>query len=43
MLLSKLGIEHILVSRLPHTSVLPKAHVLKQRTGSMPRRSYNIQ
>jgi 2,4-dichlorophenol 6-monooxygenase len=32
MLLSKLGIEHILVSRLPHTSVLPKAHVLNQRT-----------
>src|ERR1700688_4411568 len=32
MLLSKLNIEHILVSSLPHTSVLPKAHVLNQRT-----------
>ena len=32
MLLSKLGIRHILVSSLPHTSVLPKAHVLNQRT-----------
>jgi 2,4-dichlorophenol 6-monooxygenase len=34
MLLSKLGVEHILVSRSPHTSVLPKAHVLNQRTMS---------
>ncbi len=32
MLLSTLGIEHILVSALPHTSLLPKAHVLNQRT-----------
>ena len=32
MFLSKLGIRHILVSSLPHTSVLPKAHVLNQRT-----------
>lgn len=32
MLLSKLGIESILVSALPHTSLLPKAHVLNQRT-----------
>ena len=32
MLLSKLEIRHILVSSLPHTSLLPKAHVLNQRT-----------
>jgi len=32
MLLSTLGVEHILVSSLPTTSVLPKAHVLNQRT-----------
>jgi 2,4-dichlorophenol 6-monooxygenase len=32
MLLSQSGIDHILVSALPHTSVLPKAHVLNQRT-----------
>ncbi|MFL9500229.1 FAD-dependent monooxygenase [Rhodopseudomonas palustris] len=32
MLLSQLGIDHILVSGLPHTSLLPKAHVLNQRT-----------
>ncbi len=31
MLLSMLGINHILVSALPHTSLLPKAHVLNQR------------
>ncbi len=31
MLLSRLGINHILVSALPHTSLLPKAHVLNQR------------
>ncbi len=31
MLLSTLGVEHILVSALPHTSLLPKAHVLNQR------------
>ena len=31
MLLSTLGINHILVSALPHTSLLPKAHVLNQR------------
>lgn len=32
MLLSQLGIDHILVSALPHTSLLPKAHILNQRT-----------
>src|SRR5262245_30928062 len=32
MLLSTLGIESLLVSSLPTTSVLPKAHVLNQRT-----------
>jgi 2,4-dichlorophenol 6-monooxygenase len=32
MLLSKLGVDHLLVSALPTTSVLPKAHVLNQRT-----------
>jgi 2,4-dichlorophenol 6-monooxygenase len=32
MLLSQLGIETLLVSALPTTSVLPKAHVLNQRT-----------
>jgi len=32
MLLSQLGIEHHLVSALPTTSVLPKAHVLNQRS-----------
>lgn len=32
MLLSNLGVRHILVSALPHTSALPKAHVLNQRT-----------
>lgn len=32
MLLSTLGIEHVVVSALPHTSLLPKAHVLNQRT-----------
>ncbi|HME85649.1 MAG TPA: FAD-dependent monooxygenase [Roseiarcus sp.] len=32
MLLSTLGVEHILVSALPTTSILPKAHVLNQRT-----------
>ena len=31
MLLSKMGVDHQLVSALPHTSVLPKAHVLGQR------------
>jgi 2,4-dichlorophenol 6-monooxygenase len=31
MLLSKLGIESLLVSALPTTSILPKAHVLNQR------------
>lgn len=31
MLLSKLGVNHLLVSSLPTTSVLPKAHVLNQR------------
>ena len=31
MLLSKLGLESLLVSALPHTSLLPKAHVLNQR------------
>jgi 2,4-dichlorophenol 6-monooxygenase len=32
MLLSMNGIESLLISSLPHTSVLPKAHVLNQRT-----------
>ncbi len=32
MLLSHLGVEHLLVSAMPTTSVLPKAHVLNQRT-----------
>lgn len=32
MLLSDLGVPSLLVSRYPHTSVLPKAHVLNQRT-----------
>ncbi|WP_050418968.1 FAD-dependent monooxygenase [Bradyrhizobium tropiciagri] len=32
MLLSTLNIDHILVSALPHTSRLPKAHVLNQRS-----------
>jgi 2,4-dichlorophenol 6-monooxygenase len=31
MLLSQLGIESLLVSALPTTSILPKAHVLNQR------------
>lgn len=31
MLLSTYGIEHLLISALPGTSVLPKAHVLQQR------------
>lgn len=31
MLLSTMGIDHLLVSALPTTSVLPKAHVLGQR------------
>ena len=32
MLLSMYGVEHILVSSLPSTSILPRAHVLNQRT-----------
>jgi len=32
MLLSTLGVESLLVSALPTTSILPKAHVLNQRT-----------
>ncbi len=32
MLLSRLGMDSLLVSSLPSTSVLPKAHVLHQRT-----------
>jgi 2,4-dichlorophenol 6-monooxygenase len=32
MPLSQLGVEALLVSALPTTSVLPKAHVLNQRT-----------
>lgn len=32
MLLSGLGVEHLLVSALPTTSTLPKAHVLNQRS-----------
>src|SRR6476619_6431328 len=31
MLLSTLGVDHLLVSALPTTSDLPKAHVLNQR------------
>ncbi|MFM9023280.1 MAG: FAD-dependent monooxygenase [Solirubrobacterales bacterium] len=31
MLLSRLGVEHLLVSSQPTTSTLPKAHVLNQR------------
>jgi len=31
-LLSKLGVNHLLVSSLPTTSILPKAHVLNQKT-----------
>jgi len=31
MLLSQLGVELLLVSALPTTSILPKAHVLNQR------------
>ncbi|WP_416957774.1 FAD-dependent monooxygenase [Nocardioides sp. T5] len=31
MTLSTLGVDSLLVSSLPHTSVLPKAHVLNQR------------
>lgn len=32
MILSTLGVESLLVSGLPTTSILPKAHVLGQRT-----------
>jgi 2,4-dichlorophenol 6-monooxygenase len=32
MLLSRLGVDHLLISALPSTSTLPKAHVLNQRT-----------
>ena len=32
MALATLGVEALLVNSLPHTSVLPKAHVLNQRT-----------
>lgn len=32
MLLSHLGVESYLISRFPGTSILPKAHVLNQRT-----------
>ena len=32
MLLSVLGVDHLLVSAMPTTSILPKAHVLSQRT-----------
>jgi 2,4-dichlorophenol 6-monooxygenase len=32
MLLSNLGIPSVLVNRYPHTSQLPKAHILNQRT-----------
>ncbi|GAA4088900.1 FAD-dependent monooxygenase [Nonomuraea soli] len=32
MLLSQLGVDHLLVSALPTTSVLPKAHLLNQHT-----------
>ena len=32
MTLATLGVDSLLVNSLPHTSVLPKAHVLNQRT-----------
>ena len=32
MLLSTYGVQHLLVSATPTTSILPKAHVLNQRT-----------
>ncbi len=32
MLLAQLGVESLLVNSLPTTSILPKAHVLNQRT-----------
>jgi len=32
MLLSQLGVQHLLVSAQPTTSILPKAHVLNQKT-----------
>lgn len=32
MLLAQLGVDNLLVSSLPTTSILPKAHVLNQRT-----------
>ncbi|WP_295692349.1 FAD-dependent monooxygenase [Lapillicoccus sp.] len=32
MTLATLGVESLLVNSVPHTSVLPKAHVLNQRT-----------
>ena len=32
MLLSNLGVPSLLISRYPHTSQLPKAHILNQRT-----------
>src|SRR5512132_1555004 len=32
MQLARLGVEHLLVSARPHTSDLPKAHVLNQRS-----------
>lgn len=32
MLLSQLGVETLLINAWPHTSILPKAHVLNQRT-----------
>jgi 2-polyprenyl-6-methoxyphenol hydroxylase-like FAD-dependent oxidoreductase len=31
MLLSRMGVDHLLVNARPHTSDLPKAHVLNQR------------
>ena len=31
MLLARLGVDHLLISARPHTSDLPKAHVLNQR------------
>jgi 2,4-dichlorophenol 6-monooxygenase len=31
MLLARLGVDHLLISAQPHTSDLPKAHVLNQR------------
>lgn len=39
MLLSDLGVETLTISNAPSTSVLPKAHVLQQRTMELYRRA----